>query len=59
MQDCGGCKWFQKRKNFNGNSGLCELHDRRTSEDCGHGCKDFKAPKHKREKFSYGQDEAI
>lgn len=53
MQDCGGCRWFLKLKNFKGDSGLCEFHDCRTDEDCGHGCKDFKAPKHEREKFVY------
>ena len=56
MQDCGGCRWFKKRKNMVGNSGLCELHDRRTDEDCGHSCKDFKAPKYERKKFMSDED---
>lgn len=46
--DCGGCAYFQKLKNMVGNSGICNANDCRTDEDCGHGCKDFKAPKYDR-----------
>ena len=49
-QSCGACKWFLKLKNFEGNSGLCEWHDRRTDEDRGHGCNKFKRPKFNRNK---------
>ncbi|BDU72331.1 hypothetical protein [Mesoterricola silvestris] len=41
-QDCGGCRHFLKVRGNWGNSGLCEFQDRRTDEDCGHNCPDFK-----------------
>lgn len=38
MRDCGGCEYFQK-KNFDGNSGICDYHDCRTNSDSGKSVK--------------------
>ena len=57
MQDCGGCRWFLKLKNFDGNSGLCQFKDARTDEDCGHNCKEFKPPKHERKRFDFQREQ--
>lgn len=57
MQNCGCCEGFQKVKGNWGNSGLCEIHDCRTDEDCGHKCKEFKRIRSPRAKA--GSPEAL
>ena len=48
---CGGGQYFQKLKNFVGDSGLCEFYDSRTKSDYGQMCQKFKPLKYERKKF--------
>lgn len=47
MADCGGCAYFTKIGGTFG-GGICEAKDARTTSDGGHGCKEYRAPKHDR-----------
>ena len=47
---CGACHYFTKWKKDKIGGGLCEFCDCRTKTDLGHGCKDFKGKRYKRDK---------
>jgi len=54
-KSCGNCYFFQKWKNDNWNSGVCEFEDCRTNTDCGKACPEWKGIKYdkkKRKKFN-------
>lgn len=48
MNDCGSCAFFQKAKQMQNNSGLCEYYDCRTNTGSGHGCEEWKGIKYRR-----------
>jgi hypothetical protein len=55
IKSCGGCKYFLKVNNYNGSSGICELHDSRCDTD--YKCSDWKGIKYKRSKHKIKLEE--